>query len=297
MSPNGFIELKLLPILISLIALWVAFKSYQRKNGIELRGTFQIASSRACEDQFVKSILIENIKDRSITVFDIYLQVGYSIYIHLVRFEENPLILKPYETFQKQFGPIEFYGFNLRKIDINNLLENHKIKKRLILSTSAGKYVVPKRVGCWSPTNTYFKNHSTGILNPMPSRYKNTDLGSNIKYIVEVINLLGNTEFITVGKDDFNIGIFRNFQLSKESLVSKDDLELFLLERCDEGKFNVNNFTIHSVDEWRKKYYSEGFWSETVKIDSDSFLRYHIWGKWLTYCQKREMRKCRKYNS
>ncbi|MDD2162539.1 hypothetical protein N1078_18425 [Pseudomonas sp. MIL19] len=282
--------LTLLPILISLIALWVAVKNYHRKNGIELRGAFQIASSRFCEDRYVSNILIENIKDRSTTIFDIYLKVGHSIYIHLIEFEENPLILKPYETYQNQFGPIEFYGFNLRKVDINDLLANHKLKKQLILSTSDGKYAVPRHIGSWSPVIEFFNNHLTGILQPVPSRYKNTDLGSNIKYIVEIIDQVDKTQIVPVGRNDHDIGVFKNFRLTKESLASIADLELFLLDRQIDGNLNVKDFSVYDVDAWREQNHRE-YREKTVKISADSFVRYHLLGRWFTYRQNREIRR------
>lgn len=282
--------LMLLPMLISLIALWVAVKNYFRKNGIELRGSFQIASSRYCEDRYVSNILIENIKDRSTTIFDIYLKVGHSIYIHLVEFDENPLILKPYETYQKQFGPIEFYGFNLRKVNINDLLANPKLKKRLVLSTSDGKYTVPRSIGSWNPVVEFFDNHLTGILQPVPSRYKGTDLGSNIKYVVEVTDQLDKVQIVPVGRADHDIGVFQNFRLTKESLASKADLELFLLDRQIDGKLNVKDFCVHDIDIWRDQRHRD-YGEEVVKIDFDSFLRYHLIGRWFTYRQNRDVRQ------
>jgi len=282
--------LTLLPILISLVALWVAVKNYYRKNGIELRGSFQITSSRSCEDQYVSNILIENIKDRSTTIFDIYLKVGHSIYIHLIEFDENPLILRPYETYQKQFGPIEFYEFNLRKVDINDLLANHKLKKRLVLATSDGRYAVPRRIESWNPVVEFFNNHLTGILQPVPSRYKDTDLGSNIKYVVEVTDQLDKVQVVPVGRNDHDIGVFRNFRLTKECLASKADLELFLLDRQIDGKLNVKDFSVHDIDTWRERHHRD-YREKTVKIDSDSFVRYHLIGRWFTYRQNREMRR------
>lgn len=282
--------LTLLPILISLVALWVAVKNYHRKNGVELRGSFQIASSRSCEDRYVSNILIENIKDRSTTIFDIYLKVGHSIYIHLMEFEESPLILRPFETYQKQFGPIEFYGFNMRKVEINDLLANSKLRKRLVLSTSSGKYAVPSRIRGWNPVVEFFDNHLTAILRPIPSRYKETDLGSNIKYVVEVLNHLDKSEIIPVGRNDHDISVFRNFKLTKESLTSKEALEMFLLDRQIDGKLPVKDFSVHDVDVWREQNHRD-YRRKTVKIESDSFVRYQIFGRWLTYRQNREMRR------
>ncbi|MGX5673997.1 hypothetical protein [Thermomonas fusca] len=238
----------------------------------------------------MSNILIENIKDRSTTIFDIYLKVGHSIYIHLVEFEDSPLILKPYETYQKQFGPIEFYGFNLRKVDVNDLLDNHKLKKQLVLSTSDGKYVVPRHIGAWNPVGEFFRNQLTGILRPVPSRYKDTDLGSNIRYVVEVKDPQGKEHIVPVGRGDHDVRVFRNFRLSEESLKSKDNLELFLIERQIEGQLSATNITVHDVDQWREQNHND-YRKTPVKLASDSFFRYHVLGRWFTYRQSQDMRK------
>lgn len=282
----------LLPILIALIALWVAVRGYRRKAGIEIRGSFQITSSRACEDRYVSNILIENVKDRSTTIFDIYLRVGYSVYIHLVEFDESPMILKPYETYQKQFGPIEFYTFNLHRVNINRLLSNNKLRKRLVLSTSDGKYVVPKRIKAWNPVVEFFNNNLTCILRPIQSRYKGTDLGGNMRYAVEIMDVTDKTQIIPVGRNDYDIGVFRNFRLSKESLESAEALESFLSSQKASGKFPVHEFAVHDINVWRAenhKDYNNG--KSVVTIGSDPFVRYYIIGRLLTYWQTRKMRQ------
>ena len=58
-------------ICISTVALLVAVKNYRRKAGIFVRGSFAISSSRDCDDRYVSDVLIENLKDRAITVFSI----------------------------------------------------------------------------------------------------------------------------------------------------------------------------------------------------------------------------------
>jgi hypothetical protein len=283
-------------IAISSIALFVAVRNYQRKAGVYLRGTFCIASSRACEDRYVSEVVLENLKDRAVSIFGIYLRVGYSVYIQIESFEDKPLILKPFELYQNRFGPIEFYGFNMRKVDVNSLLAKDTIKKRLVLSTSTGKYFVPEPIRRWNPLIEHFDNHLTAILRPIPSRFKSTDLGGNIRYVVEITSIGGATEIVPIGKDDHDIKVFKNFRLTGESLLSKEALELYLLEQQIAGALACTEFEVHDIDVWRKEV-NEHYMS-TVSVTEDSFVRYHLVGRigtWLSnWSTKRRNRKLRK---
>ena len=283
MPPIGAVS-----ILISLIALWIAIKNYRRKHGIELRGSFRITSSITCEDKYVSNILIENIKDRSVTIFCIYLKVGNSIYVELANFDETPLILKPYETFNRPSGPIEFYSVNMRKVDINDLLSNHKIKKRLVLSTSEGRYIVPRQLRQWNPITEFFKNHYTGILHPYPSKYRDTHLGSNIRYVVEVTNNTGGMETIAIRRTDHEIQVFKRFRLTEECLVSAEALHEYLLQRKTDGMFAATEIKIIDIDKWRVENLHQ-YEGDRRKLEDTSFLLYHVLGRWWTYQRTRQL--------
>src|SRR5258705_5750679 len=138
-------------VAISSLALLVATMNYRRKAGVFVRGIYSITSSRDCNDQYVSSVTLENLKDRAITVFCIYLRVGYSYYVEVENFEDKPLVLRPYETYQKEYGPIQFYGVNTNCIRLNEILQNTRVRKRLVLSTSDGKYVVPSSIPFCTP--------------------------------------------------------------------------------------------------------------------------------------------------
>ena len=120
--------ISLIALLISIIALIYTAKTFYLKHGSDLRGFFTVASSICCEDQYVNEIAIENMKDRSLTIYKIFLLLGHSYYVQLVNFEDNPLILKPFETYSKQFDPIDFYSAGLRRIDLEKTVEVPKAK-------------------------------------------------------------------------------------------------------------------------------------------------------------------------
>ncbi|MOA61776.1 hypothetical protein D3C78_1869980 [compost metagenome] len=58
------------------------------------------------------------------------------------------------------------------------------MRKRLVCSTSDGKYVVPSNIRMWAPSS--FSNVLTGVIQPLRSEYKGVMVGSNVDYIVEM---------------------------------------------------------------------------------------------------------------
>lgn len=293
MSPYLYI----LGLIISSIILVVGLRNYWRKSWTNVRGSYSIASSRDCEDKYVSNITLENQKDRVVNIFAIYLQVGYAYHIKLKEFDEKPLILKPYETYREEFGPIEFYAVSSNKIDFNSLFDDNKVRKRLVLSTSQGRYVVTNPVEHWDPIIYFFKNHLSGTATPIPSKYKDKPLGSNIKFVIEFQFEEGREEVIPIHPRDHELKRFRSFQLTPESLNNKESLEEFLQEKQVQGVLNIKKFIVHDVDEWRKQ--SHDFFKDSkIKGRNYGFLFYYVVGKSLTWLSNMNLwfknRKARK---
>lgn len=59
----------------------IAWRNYRRKAGVLIRGNYAIMEMFACKDLFVSTIILENQKDRAITIFGIYLRIGFNYYI------------------------------------------------------------------------------------------------------------------------------------------------------------------------------------------------------------------------
>ena len=207
---------------------------------VSLRGNFQITASVDCDDRYVSTIVLENLKDRATTIFAIYLEVDHGYYIEVEDFDEKPLVLRGFEAYQQWFGPIQLYGSNTSRIDVNGILADTKIRKRLVISTSDGKYVVPSPLKRWRPVSDFFANHMTEIIHPVRTSHKEQDIGSNIEYVVEFVSAADDEEIVLVRHDDFlRTRKFRTFALTKESLESKDALEVFLKEQMDKGALDL----------------------------------------------------------
>lgn len=267
---------------IAILALIVAVKNYQRKSGIAIRGGFGIASSARCEESYVSHIVLENLKDRAVTIYGIFLKVGHNFYIDLENHNDTPLILKPYETYHRTMGEIIFYTVNTNIIKMDKLLNDKKAKKRLVLSTSEGKYIIPKEVKRWSPLGEFFSNHLTGIIRTTRISHNKTDIGGNVRFIVDITHKDGHIETIKLMESDYRLVIFKNFTLTQESLSSKESLEYFLQDKLDKNLISKDSsITVHDFDETKKRI-SARYRDEVIEPERWSASYYYIFGKLYT---------------
>lgn len=265
MSNEGFItiSISLAALTISIIALVYTVRSHLLKSGSSVRGSFGMCSSSvSCEDQYITSITLENLKDRAIVIFKIYLKIGHNYFLEIDDFDNEPLILKPFEVFKKEYEPIDLYSINMNRIDLNDLFSNKKIKKRIVLSTSDGQYVVNSWIKRWDPVYDFFKNHLTAVIHPRRATYKGKSYGINAKYIVDIKTENGKEEVIPIYPRDHQIKKFRNFRLTKDSMESKDTLEAYLYEQVGLGVLNCTEITVHDMNTW----FSEAYEDENKKI-------------------------------
>ncbi|WP_432755274.1 hypothetical protein [Pseudomonas sp. WMBT8] len=267
---------------IAILALFVAIKNYQRKSGISIRGGFGIASSSRCEESYVSHIVLENLKDRAVTIYGIFLKVGHNFYIDLESHEDNPLVLKPYETYHRTMGEIIFYSVNTNIIKMEKLLQDKKTKKRLVLSTSEGKYIVPKEVKRWSPVGDFFRNYLTGVIRTVRVSHNKKDIGGNVRFIVDITNTDGDIETIELMSDDYQLVIFKNFILTEESLSTKESLENFLQEKLENNLISKgSSIKVYDFYEHKKKI-NELYRGEAIEAERYSASYYYVFGKLYT---------------
>ena len=272
-----------------MLAFLVASLNYRRKAGVLIYGNWTMASSRDCNDKYVSSITIENLKDRAITIFAIYLRIGHNYYILIEKYDDVPLILKAFETYTKEYGPIHFYGINSNRVVLDQLLDDSKVKKRIVLSTSDGKYVVQDNIKHWNPVGEFFQNHFTAIIKPVRTIYKDTSIGSNIKYVVEIIDNNNREEIVTIHPEDYNLVRFRNFSLTRESLVSKESLTKYIDQLIENGKVKCKQFTVYDADVWRAMD-NEFYKGQSIRAQYIGYLYYKIYGRIYTWYSNRKLK-------
>lgn len=268
-------------LVISLIALFFAIRNYLRKSGIHVKGQFTVSSSAYAEDQYVDHFTLENFKERSVIIFKVFLRVGPNYYIELSNFEHEPKILKSYESFTQTLGPVDYYSLNMNRIKLNKLLSSKEIKTFLVLSTSHGKYVVKEWIQRWDPISDFFKNHFTAPIQSMRSNDKNGYYGADFAYLVKLLMEDGHVETIPVYSEDYNYPRFQNFKLTQESLISKNNLEEFLINQSIEGNISCVNIEVLDGAELLTKSYGSGF-DKTIEAEKYNWFTYLVIGTIVT---------------
>lgn len=282
--------ISIVALFVSIIALLYTVKTYLLKSGSSIRGQYSICSSIACEDKYISSIILENQKDRAIIIFNIYLRIGNNYFIEIDNFEDDPLILKPFEIFRNEYDPIDFYGINTDRIIMNDLFNNDKVKKKIVLSTSNGRYIVRSRIRMWSPISDFFRNHLTAIIYPMRSTFKGKSYGINAKYIVVFKQEDGSEEVVPIYRNDYQTKKFKNFNLTKESLKSKDILEEFLYNQILQDLLKCNDVNVFEMETWRNKIY-EMEDKEVIEAFHNNWFVYYIYGRILTLYRNYKLKK------
>lgn len=287
-------------LIVSIIVLVYTIKTYLLKSGANIRASFGMCSSSvSCEDQYVTSITLENLKDRAVVIFKIYLKIGHNYYLEVEDFGDSPLILKPFEAFKKEYDAIDLYSINMNRINLNQLFDDKKVKKKIVLSTSDGKYVVSSWIKHWDPVYDFFNNHLTAVIHPRRATYKGKAYGINTRYIIDIKAENGKEEVIPIYPRDYEIKKFKKFRLTKECLASKEALEEFLYEQVGAGILNCSEITVHDIESWFQETY-ELERKKTIDAEYYNWFFYKVLGplstKYSNYRLRQKNKKAKQAN-
>ena len=116
------------------------------------------------------------------------------------------------------------------------------------------------------------------------------DIGGNARFIVEVTSYDGNVETVHIHNKDYEIKVFKNFMLTKESLDSVQALREYLNFQSNLGIFNCRNFQVHDVVEWKKENFAS-YDDERIDAEYYGFFVYHVVGRLGTWLSIRNLEK------
>lgn len=277
--------------IFAVVGCWYAARAFWLKSGLRIRGAHTITSSVDCDDQFVSSLTLENLKDRAVVVFKVFLEIGHGVFVEVEDFEQAPLTLLPFQAYHKEYGPIEFYSAGMQRVDLNELLARQGSRRRLVLATSEGKYVVREWVKYWDPISVLLlQNDLTFVVSPRRSNFQGEPLGSNAKYVVILKLSNAKEEVITLRAMDHTITRFRNFRLTEAALASREALEAFLLERAMSGELPVDDIVVHDLAPWRAERFED--WNKSpLVVTARSWTTYYILGRTVSWWRRRIRRK------
>lgn len=280
--------------IISVIALVYTVLTFLLKRGHKFRCTYSSTSSTDCNDYYISSLTLENLKDRPAVIFEIYLKMSHGYFLQLDDFTEKPLILGGFEVYHKSYDPLLFYEVGTKIIKIDSLLRNKHVKHRLIVSTTEGKKTIKPGMKHWRPHYSFFKNYLTAIIRPRHLSYNDVSYGANVKYLLAFPE--GEKKRVLSFRDgDERLAWTSRFELTKENLASKDEFQQHIQSLVDAKKLAFESFEVIDFAAGAERSRSQ-FEKKEIVAKPRSFLFYHVIGRWATYRDNQRLKKINRDN-
>lgn len=221
----------------TIISLVYTALTFRLKSGIQIRGSYGlVTSSVSCKEGYIKSITLENLKDKAVVIYEIYLKLASNCYLTLEMLEADPIILKPFEVYTKEYDPVDFYGMSMKTLDLSPMFKAERMNKiRIVLSTGEGLYHVKQSIRRRRAYELFFKNYLTTIAQPIRLTHEGRAYGRNVLYLLELADAKGEEACVPIYPEDYKVKRFRDFPLTRESLASRDSLEKYLQSKQEEG--------------------------------------------------------------
>lgn len=241
-------------IFIAFFAVAFALENYLRKTDLNISGRIdfyknEITKSGFSHDIGVSSFELNNYKDKTVVIYRVYLYLNEGFYIELVNSENEPILLKAYDTYYKDFKrPLFYYLENKPK----NLKNVNFSKTKLYLDTNEGKYKVKKRIEKWKA------NCSKTLVPKIPM--DNYDF--NVRFYFRARSFLGMSsgETYKIEYDQKNLQI-DDIEIDVTNICTINDLHELLNKKLPKA----NGYDIWSPIEGIKVNYPD--WEKSTKLD------------------------------
>lgn len=287
-------------LLVSLVVLYITFQTWKLKIGQSARASYGITSSIEADGTYISNVIIQNLKDKDLIIFGIYLRFGYNIYIDLLNindhYDKYHHIIPPLSTRVFELGAPVYYLRGVCEISIDDYFFRNYPKASIILLTNEGKLKASRFKKGWSPIVESFSNYS--VLNIIPIRYYAKDsvvdthehtenyidyasIEKTTLYVIR-LKLNDNKEYEFKINPNFKYKYFKNIDFDEEVVSSKDALRAYLLKCKDDGLINfVEIISIIDFQQWitnSKSNLAKRIISED-KIKPLNWFEFHIIAK------------------
>ncbi|MDQ0741792.1 hypothetical protein [Pseudomonas sp. W4I3] len=174
-----------LSLAIAVIVLFYAAYQFFSKRGSRFCGIFSIAGSVWSSQRYVGEVILENTKDKSVAINTIYLVVGQNIYVELIDYSDSPRIIAPFETIKLSFMEgVSGYITSTFKVNLDSMLANNKIRKKLVISTPQGLSKVKSYKRFWNIYIESLKNYFIVPVRPVKKYHNGKYYSDALQFIV-----------------------------------------------------------------------------------------------------------------
>lgn len=240
------IVLSALSLFVAIIVLVITYQTWKLKKGQSARASISTASSSEIEGYYIYNIVVENLKERDLIIFGIYLRIGRNVYVDLLNidsvYDKYIHVIPSLSTRIFELGAPIYYTTGIEEIKIDELF--HHKKQKIILQTNFGKIKAKPFKKGWDPIYESFKNYS--IVNIKPIRYYTqnsvpcshnqsenfidyTSVPKTALYVIKLKFNDGSIKEYNIFKKDNN-PIFENLKFNDDNLKSIESLNDYLIE-------------------------------------------------------------------
>lgn len=305
--------LSILALIVAICSMFVAYQTWKLKKGHKVRGAFYIRSSFDSSCSYISNVILENLKDRDLVIYNIYIKFGRNIYINMLNHDvaegDNLHIIPGLSTRHFIFGPPYMSVDNSYIVNLSDLLDKYAYKHgKIVLLTSSGRINVSKSYEFEkTPIIDYFKNY--GTMDILQYRYPSqssreqlggqqygvidySSYGDRVKYVVKLKLPNGHeVEYRIFEKPDDKVAYFNDIVFTKECLESVDSLRTFLKNEKVKGHLNYEKIiSIRNLQEYFKEQ-KERMVDYPEKIVPEGWFQYYICDWLQTKCYQYKEKK------
>ena len=287
-------------LMTAAIALAYTIRSDRRKAGMDVRYDYSVMMSIASKEPWLAHLTLQNMKDRSLVIYKIYLEIGHGLFVQIEDRASDPIILDAYGVYRRDYDTIEYYDVgSLRATGLGDigLISNRetgdKTRRRLVLATSEGRYHPKRYVDIYDPRVDSFLRYRPNIV-MVPKRliYDGYAFGSETRYLLAFTSPSGERRMQPIHSLRFVWDDFRDWGMTEDTLVNKETLETFLQEQIRNGHWDVTNLEVIDPSEAREAMYR---WvPDNRAVITLDWFGYNIrprWQRWQSVCS-RKVRSC-----
>lgn len=286
---NIVLNISVVALFISLTALIYTVRTYLLKSGQKIKCNYTICIEWGDEESYISSLTLENFKDRATIIYSIYIKIGNNNYLEIENFKESPLILKPFEVYYIEYDPVLLYNNGIDRIKIGDFLQNSKVIRSIVLSTTEGKLNVKLNTKRWDPRIMFLKNYFTSIIRPQRLTYKHKAYGNNVKFLLILKHKNRTEQVIPIKENDDQVRLFEKFIFTEKSLSNVSQLEAYIRLQKEQDKLDFDYFEVLSLSEKIENIKKD--YKNDKAIEIMGCFKYHLLGRLYTVKENRNLNK------
>lgn len=264
--------ISLAALLTAVVAAIYTIMTFYLKKGCKVAVQMSrcLVSSTNCEP-YVEQIILENRKDKEVTIYNVYVQISDNLYIDLLHQNPKsnslvkPILLPPFGVRIINLGPP--IAYNNGTVKVNNIddIFNHKWVN-IVLSTNYGK-VIADNVNIWEPP--FRRRGNTKVIYPIrlhyggSKTYENPSICSNTKFLVTITYPGGTKKYQQLFDDDLRELLC--MEQFTEISATDEQIKIAFYEKYKDQLPTGTKLQVEDVqgviDNWRQ---NKAFGSETI---------------------------------